>query len=552
MRYHVLAAILGVTQLGCSDATSGVQKCSALVSVLCKKAFECGAGSLYTSQADCEAKQSEAINCAAWTVPAGCTQDWSRFDACLDDTADAACGTVQGGQLPPSCQTAIAVAAVPVCEGVVLCGSRSSSSSGEGCLRERRNCTDGKSYAFACEDGACVCKVDGVTTQPAMPGAGLSCETKDEAVMNQACGWKLAVTYRPTKPEPDMASPGFDFAPPPPDLIPGCVIGGTYYAPDVVAPQNPCYVCKPETTTTDWSPRDGIACGNGCGVCAAGVCGPAVLASTSRTQGIAVDSSSVYFTDTIEGKVMKVPLGGGTPVTIATGAGSAESLAVDATHAYWVGSSTGAGYVMRVPLGGGTPTTLASGGKTLRRLVLDASSVYWTDENEGTGGTVMKVALGGGTPVTLASGQASPNALAVDASSVYWTNFGSGTVMKVGLGGGTPVVLASGQGNPMGLALNASSLYWVNYTEIIRMPLGGGTPGRFLLRSNTGGVAGFVLDAASVYWLNAVGSENIEKAALSNAQPKLMVRGLATPSRLAVDASCVYWTGGSKVYKMPK
>ena len=73
---------------------------------------------------------------------------------------------------------------------------------------------------------------------------------------------------------------------------------------------------------------------------------------------------------------------------------------------------------MKVPLGGGSPTTLASGQRIPTASPSDATSVYWTNGD----GTVMKVPLGGGSPTTLASGQSDPAGIAVDATSVYWTN----------------------------------------------------------------------------------------------------------------------------------
>ena len=78
--------------------------------------------------------------------------------------------------------------------------------------------------------------------------------------------------------------------------------------------------------------------------------------------------------------------------------------------------------VMKVPLGGGSPIMLAFGDPW--GIAVDATSVYF-----GSDDTIAKVPVGGGSAVSLASGQDWPFAVAVDATSVYWANF-DGTVMK--------------------------------------------------------------------------------------------------------------------------
>ncbi len=70
--------------------------------------------------------------------------------------------------------------------------------------------------------------------------------------------------------------------------------------------------------------------------------------------------------------------------TLASGPSGPYGIAVDATSVYWTNSTGGA--VMKVPLDGGVATTLASGQSGPFDIAVDDSSVYWTNTD---GGTVM-------------------------------------------------------------------------------------------------------------------------------------------------------------------
>jgi hypothetical protein len=149
-----------------------------------------------------------------------------------------------------------------------------------------------------------------------------------------------------------------------------------------------------------------------------------MLAADPHAFGIAVDASSVYWTDIDQkGHVMKVPIAGGAPTTLAASSCNAPDLAIDSTSAYWVNEST---FLMKVPLAGGAAVTLATGyPRALEGVAVDSTNVYWSD---GTGALV-KTPVAGGETITLVTfaqfdqlDQLSPSVIVVDGTSVYWSN----------------------------------------------------------------------------------------------------------------------------------
>jgi hypothetical protein len=188
--------------------------------------------------------------------------------------------------------------------------------------------------------------------------------------------------------------------------------------------------------------------------------------------GLAVDAANVYF---IMGKaVVKLPLAGGSPTTLATTETPVSRMVVDATHVYWTSYRTtvfgsGAtidGSVMKVPLAGGSATVLAGGQDPSGGLAVDAQGVYWT-----TGTAVMRAGLDGSGAAPLASG--TPSSVAVDATSIYWTvgadRYAGGAVMKMPREGGASVKIAVGQDSPWSITVDNSSVYWTTSGAVMKL-----------------------------------------------------------------------------------
>jgi hypothetical protein len=298
-------------------------------------------------------------------------------------------------------------------------------------------------------------------------------------------------------------------------------------------------------------------------------CTLAYGASEFAGGSVAVDATSVYWaSDSIHGvgtgAVMKVPIGGGDPVTLAGGQDPGYGIAVDATNVYWINRNNldATGTVMKVPITGGAPTQLAYSPDSPSFITIDATHVYWTDTVKSAGGQVtskvMMVPISGGNATTLVSGPGYFGLIAVDATSAYLSSQ-DGTITKMPIGGGNPVTLASGQDKAMGFAMDATDLYWTTYDQyagtVIRVPLAGGAP--ITLASGQGYASEIAVGGVNVYWgvwggSGDAGTWAVMKAPVSGGAPIEIVGGQDNVLGLAVDAANVYWSTSFSVEYRPR
>ena len=108
--------------------------------------------------------------------------------------------------------------------------------------------------------------------------------------------------------------------------------------------------------------------------------------SPLRTFGLAVDSSSAYWSEST--KLLKIPVAGGASQELTADIDNFD-FAMDSKYVYWV---TDLGVVQKVPIGGGGVTTVASGPDTDSgtRVAVDDTFVYWTVSQTLEGGLVLR------------------------------------------------------------------------------------------------------------------------------------------------------------------
>ena len=311
---------------------------------------------------------------------------------------------------------------------------------------------------------------------------------------------------------------------------------------------------------------------------------PIVLASSAaKIGGIAVDRTAVYWI-AYDSSVMKVPVGGGSPVILVPGRPASNAdvmsygIVVDSTNVYWVAHdhTLQSGSLATLPLRGGTPYSIDTGSLADAdnavnsalgppcSIAVSTASAYWTiclATCFVPSGVVMTepltIANGGGnpggvTPTALASGNNSPYGIVADAANIYWAESPipvnqcvggpyNAKIMKMPINGAGSTILASVQDSPGIIASNGTSVYWTVPAEGAVMKVSVADGSVTTLVSGQNSPMGIAVDAASVYWANSGGGAVMKMPAGGGAST-VLASGQSNPTYIAVDATSVYWT----------
>jgi hypothetical protein len=346
-----------------------------------------------------------------------------------------------------------------------------------------------------------------------------------------------------------------------------CGITGTSCQKGVCKCTSPQVVCGSQCADVSSDESNCGFCGHNCqgNPCTMGLCQASsiAMALSGRISGIAVDSTTVYWTEgppTNAGAYGK-PFAGGNAVPFGA-AKDPRGIVVDLTHLYWV--DYGAGSVVSAPLLGGAPTSLVppigDGGVSPGPIAItsDSQNVYWVDS---ASGSVNQMPIQGGSIVPLATGRLTPMAIAVDATSVYWVDYGSagndGSVNKVAIGGtpNTITPLAISEAEPSAIAVDATNVYWADRANpngtVKSVSINGGTANPIAI--NQGAPAGVAVDSQYVYWTN-YDDNTVLKAPLAGGMAFTLASGQNNPSAIAVDDKNVYWAnqGNGTILKVAK
>lgn len=313
--------------------------------------------------------------------------------------------------------------------------------------------------------------------------------------------------------------------------------------------------CDMSALQTD--PLNCGVCGHSClgGLCTAGKCQPFAIADGIGIGGdIAVSDGFVYWTDQAvgSGAVDRTTLDGALGVEELTNALTPNGLAVAGNSVVYAHSlGEGAAAVSRVATTGGQPTRLAepSTPSSTWAVATDGTVAVFTD----LFGTVGRTAITGSnnTFTALASGEDEPRGVAIDNGIVYFVTSGNGLVRSVPVSGGAVSTVASPGGALFGIDAVDGTLVWTDQTSGSVVIKSGALPPTTLATGLTNPFDVTIDAQRNVAYVTELAGRVLQ-VALNGGEVTVLGQGFAEPYGVASDATAVYFTTDSRVWRVAK
>jgi outer membrane protein OmpA-like peptidoglycan-associated protein len=240
-----------------------------------------------------------------------------------------------------------------------------------------------------------------------------------------------------------------------------------------------------------------------------------------------------------------------TPATVATPTIAAVVLASGRRHpgAITVYGTTVyvavEGAIVQIPKVGGIPKPTLIGARATS-LVADGSHLYWSE-----GDKVMRAFKDGGGPLTVATGQTGAGDIMVHGNHLFWVN--GARASRASRSGERLAVITTTE-SPKRMAVNDAGTFYLSSADgaVVRMAPGAAAP--TILASDQDDAADIGVDASHVYWVGGSGVRRIPH--VGGAVTTLS----STPGRkLVLDATHVFWivgqpdaSSGDGIARIPK